>query len=109
MAMNVDWSRFPTLDEMWSLYVKERHPSPPPQFEAMRRYAEDARQGLWPDRVKPEQAIQAVYLALAQDFLLSNPPRREQFLIDVFAFFDSIAAKLIAGAKLLDEPLIDAA
>ncbi|HVK63084.1 MAG TPA: caspase family protein [Polyangium sp.] len=100
---------FPHLDEVWSLYLlacKRRGEALPPAWEAMCRYAGDVRQGLWPDRVPPEHAVQAVYLALAQHHLLEDPPRRETFLDDALAFCAIIGKKLAAGARLYDDDLV---
>ena len=99
---------FPTLDELWTLYLlaaREAGRQLPASFEAMAQYAEDARQGHWPDRVPPEQAVQALYLVIAQQYLLSRPPDRTRFLADAFRLCDLVARKLCEGARLLDDPL----
>ncbi|MHB8879378.1 MAG: hypothetical protein ACYC8T_37260, partial [Myxococcaceae bacterium] len=104
----IELAFFPTLDELWTLYLlacREAGGALPPSYEAMCQYCEDARQGLWPDRVKPEQAVQALYLALAQGSLLAAPPRRERFLEEAFRFCDAVARHLEAGRRLLDDPL----
>ena len=100
---------FPALDEAWALYLlacKRRGEEIPAAWEAMCRYAGDVRQGLWPDRVEPEHAVQAVYLALAQHHLLEDPPRREAFLDDALSFCAIVGKKLAAGARLYDDDLV---
>lgn len=100
---------FPALDEIWALYLlahKQRKEEIPASWEALCRYAADVRQGLWPDRVAPDHAVQAVYLAIAQQHLLNDPPHREAFLSEVFGFCTIIADKLAAGARLYDDDLI---
>lgn len=100
---------FPALDELWALYLlaqQQRKEEIPASLEALCRYAGDVRQGLWPDRVAPEHAVQAVYLAIAQQHLLNDPPQRDAFLSEVFAFCTIIADKLAAGARLYDDDLI---
>lgn len=100
---------FPALDEVWALYLltqRQRNQDLPAAWEALCRYAGDVRQGLWPDRVAPEHAVQAVYLAIAQQHLLNDPPRRDEFLSEVFGFCAIVADKLAAGARLYDDDLI---
>lgn len=100
---------FPALDEVWALYLlecKQRGQTIPAAWEAMCRYAGDVRQGLWPDRVAPEHAVQAVYLALAQHHLLDDTPRRDEFIDEALAFCAIIADKLAAGARLYDDDLV---
>ena len=98
----------PTLDEAWTLWLfvtAESQPQLSPQLEAMCRYVEDSRQGRWTDRVPLEASVQAVYLALAQDALLGakNPAR---FLEETWALFGAVAAHLLAGKPLLDDPFL---
>jgi hypothetical protein len=100
---------FPHLDEIWSLFLlvrKQRGEEIPAAWEAMCRYAGDVRQGLWPDRVSPERAVQAVYLAMAQHHLLEAPPRREAFVEEALALAGRIGEKLAAGARLYDDDLV---
>jgi len=100
---------FPALDEIWALYLlahKQRSQDIPASWEALCRYAGDVRQGLWPDRVAPEHAVQAVYLAIAQQHLLNDPPRRDEFLTEVFGFCTIVADKLTAGGRLYDDDFI---
>jgi len=100
---------FPHLDEAWALYLiaqKRAGKALPASWEAMCRYAGDVRQGLWPDRVSPEHAVQAVYLAMAQHHLLEDPPRREAFVEDALALCAIVADKLETGARLYDDDLV---
>ncbi|UQA60720.1 caspase family protein [Polyangium aurulentum] len=100
---------FPHLDEVWTLYMlacKERGEALPAAWEAMCRYVADVRQGLWPDRVEPEHAVQAVYLAMAQHFLLQDPPRRDGFIDEALALCAHVGGRLAAGARLLDDDLL---
>lgn len=100
---------FPALDEIWALYLlgqKQCGKELPATWEAMCRYAGDVRQGLWPDRVTPEHAVQAVYLAIAQQHLLNDPPKRDEFLTDALAFCALVGDKLAKGARLYDDDLV---
>lgn len=103
---------FPALDEIWALFLlvhkaRAREVSEfPATWEAMCRYAGDVRQGLWPDRVAPEHAVQAVYLAIAQHHLLNDPPKRDEFIHETLAFCAIIGDKLAAGARLYDDDLV---
>ena len=103
---------FPALDEVWALFLlvhkaREREVAEfPAAWEAMCRYAGDVRQGLWPDRVAPEHAVQAVYLAIAQHHLLNDPPKRDEFIHEALAFCAIIGDKLTAGARLYDDDLV---
>lgn len=100
---------FPALDEIWALYLlahKQRGQDVPAAWEAMCRYAGDVRQGLWPDRVAPEHAVQAVYLALAQHHLLNDPPKRDEFISEALALCCIVGDKLAKGARLYDDDLV---
>lgn len=100
---------FPTLDEIWALFLlleKRQGRELPPAWEAMCRYAGDVRQGLWPDRVAPEHAVQAVYLAIAQQHLLNDPPKRDDFLTEVLGFCRIVGDALATGARLYDDDLV---
>ncbi|HRI67169.1 MAG TPA: caspase family protein [Polyangium sp.] len=100
---------FPALDEIWALFLlaeKRRGRVFPAAWEAVCRYAGDVRQGLWPDRVAPEHAVQAVYLAIAQQHLLNDPPKRDDFLSEVLAFCRVVADELERGARLYDDDLV---
>ncbi len=100
---------FPALDEIWALFLlaeKRRGRDFPAAWEAACRYAGDVRQGLWPDRVAPEHAVQAVYLAIAQQHLLNDPPKRDDFLSEVLAFCRVVADELERGARLYDDDLV---
>jgi hypothetical protein len=100
---------FPALDEIWALHLlvhKQRGVDFPTEWEAMCRYVGDVRQGLWPDRVSPEHAVQAVYLAIAQHHLLEDPPRRDEFIHEALAFCSIVGDKLTAGARLYDDDLV---
>jgi hypothetical protein len=99
----------PALDEVWTLAMwirRERGEDLPPAWEAMARYASDVRQGLFPDRVPPEHAVQSVYLALAQETLLGVKPDRDRFLEEALALCDHIGRRLEEGARLLDDDLL---
>lgn len=97
----------PTLDEAWTLFLFLKAEQGPidPRLEAMCRYAEDARQGRWTDRVGVEASVQAVYLALAQDALLAAKSAA-RFFEEAWALFEAVAAHLAAGKSLLDEPFV---
>lgn len=93
---------FPSFDEAWLIYLLSLK-EVPPQLEAVCHYAEDVRQGRWTDRVPPEQAVQALYLALAQATL----PDRELYLSEARAFFDVVAknaATLTSAPAFANEP-----
>ena len=98
---------FPTLDEAWTLWLFLKAEKGPvdPRLEAMCRYAEDARQGRWTDRIPVEATVQAVYLALAQEALI-GAKSTARFLEEAWALFDAVAAQLEAGRPLLDEPFL---
>ncbi len=99
---------FPTLDEAWLWYlagVACAEKPLAPALEAMCVYAEDVRQGRWPDRVAPELAVQSVYLALAQENLL-GARQQGAFERDARALFDAVARHLEAGRSLLDAPAV---
>lgn len=72
----------PTLDDVWTLYPVaattdgRRHSS----WESMVSYCADVRQGFWPDRIPPESAVQAIYRAIVQSCLLSEPRQEAVFL-----------------------------
>ncbi len=95
---------FPTLDEAWCWYLMGL-PEVSPSLEAVCLYAEDVRQGRWPDRVSPEFTVQGVFLALAQETLL-NQGARSSFEDDVTTLFDAVRAHVEAGRPLLDEPFL---
>lgn len=105
-------SAFPTLDEalLVALFARAARAEPlGPQWEELARYAADARQGLMPDRVAPERAVQSVYLAIAQEALLADPPARATFVDDALALFEHVARRLAEGARLLDDDLFTSA
>ncbi|MBE2251535.1 MAG: caspase family protein [Myxococcus sp.] len=95
---------FPTLDDAWRWYLMGL-PDVPASLEAVCLYAEDVRQGRWPDRVAPEFTLQGVFLALAQDTLL-NHADRTAFEREVGTLFDAVRAQVEAGRSLLDEPFL---
>lgn len=100
--------RVPTLDEAWLWYLvdRERRGQPlPPSLEAMCVYAEDVRQGRWLERVAPEQALQSLYLALAQDALV-GAKSPERFEAEARALFEAVVAQLASGGTLLDAPFL---
>jgi hypothetical protein len=105
-SLTVRLEPFPTLDDVWTLFMWTRAERPA-AWEAMCRYAADVRQGYWPDRVKPELAVQSVYLAIAQHHLLAEPPDRERFLAEALALCATVARKLEAGGRLLDDAILD--
>ncbi|MBI5543618.1 MAG: caspase family protein [Deltaproteobacteria bacterium] len=99
---------FPTLDETWALYLwaaLAAGRSLPPALEAVAQYAEDVRQGHWPDHVPPEQSVQALFQVIAQQHLLVRPPDRRAFLREALRLCDLVARRLVGGARLLDDPL----
>ncbi|HLM71664.1 MAG TPA: hypothetical protein VK459_03195, partial [Polyangiaceae bacterium] len=99
----------PALDEVWTLAMwarRERGEELPAAWEAMGRYASDVRQGLFPDRVSPEHAVQSVYLALAQETLLGVKPDRDRFLEEALGLCEHIGRRLEEGARLLDDDLL---
>lgn len=98
---------FPTLDDALSWYLMGLE-QVPPVLEALCHYAEDVRQGRWPDRVEPRFSVQGVYLALAQETLLVRRDRAA-FEHEVSALFDTVRAHLEAGHGLLDEPFLKTA
>lgn len=101
---------FPTLDDawLWFLASRARDGQPlPASLEAMCLYAEDVRQGRWPDRVPSDFAVQSVYLALAQEHLLGGS--RERFEAEARVFFELVVAHLKKGGTLVDEPFLKGA
>src|SRR5689334_12538857 len=54
---------YPTFGDALIVYLASLGPELDPKLEALCHYAEDVRQGRWTDRVEPEQAAQAIYLA----------------------------------------------
>ncbi len=102
--LSVTLADFPTLDEAllhWLLARANR----PAALEALCVYAEDVRQGRWPDRVAPEFAVQSVYLAIAQEQLL-GAKQRDAFLRDVAVLFEAALAQLELGGGLLEQPFL---
>lgn len=95
---------FPTLDEAWCWYLMGLA-EVSPALEAVCLYAEDVRQGRWPDRVSPEFTVQGVFLALAQETLL-NHEDRPAFEHEATVLFDAVRAHVAAGRPLLDEPFL---
>lgn len=95
---------FPTLDEALCWYLMGLA-SVPASLEAACHYAEDVRQGRWPDRVPPEFTLQGIYLALAQETLLARADRAA-FEREVALLFDAVRTNLEAGVPLLDEPFL---
>lgn len=95
---------FPTLDEAWCWYLMGLA-EVSPALEAVCLYAEDVRQGRWPDRVSPEFTVQGVFLALAQETLL-NHEDRPAFEHEATVLFDAVRAHVEAGRPLLDEPFL---
>lgn len=95
---------FPTLDDalLWYLQGLQHVPA---TLEAACHYAEDVRQGRWPDRVETPFTVQGIYLALAQDTLLARQDRTA-FEREVTVLFDALRAHLEAGRPLLDEPFL---
>lgn len=100
---------FPTLDDAWLWFLLERSRAGElsESLSAMCVYAEDVRQGRWPDRVPSEVAVQSVYLALAQEHLAGGS--RERFLEEARGCFELIAAHLEKGGSLIDDPFLKAA
>ncbi len=106
-AQRFQLDELPTFDEaltLW-LFVRAEAGPVPAAVEALCRYAEDVRQGRWPETIGVEWSPQAVYLAMAQETLLGvRQPAR--FLEDAFALFDALAARAEAGKGLGDEPYL---
>lgn len=99
---------FPALDEIWTAWMiawRAQHDALPAAWEAMCHYCADVRGGLWPDRVDPAVAVQSIYLAIAQHWLVRDPPDRARFLDEAFALCRHVAGRLEAGARLLDDDL----
>ncbi len=94
----------PTLDELWTVYLFMADLMPP-ELEAVCRYTEDVRQGRWVDRVPPEHAFQAVYLALAHD-LKERLHTHQMFLDEAFSLFDYVATRVVEGDSLIDMPVL---
>jgi hypothetical protein len=99
---------FPGLDDLLTLYAWARREagSEVPHFEVLARYAEDVRQGRWPDGSPVERAVQAVYLTMAQHLLLRTSPDRLAFVADAFALLDHLVGRLVAGDRLPDDDLV---
>ncbi|MFT3836064.1 MAG: caspase family protein [Myxococcaceae bacterium] len=97
----------PTFDDALTLWLYVRAEAGPlhASTEALCRYADDVRQGRWPETVAVEHSPQALYLALAQETLLANQ-QPQRFLDDAFALFDRLAEKSAAGARLTTEPVL---
>ncbi|MEW6431971.1 MAG: caspase family protein [Myxococcota bacterium] len=109
-AQSAELPDFPTLDDawLWFLVGRERAGAPLPEtLSAMCVYAEDVRQGRWPDRVPPEFALQSVYLALAQEHLVGGS--REKFQEEARALFELVVAHLEKGGSLIDDAFLKAA
>jgi hypothetical protein len=101
---------FPTLDDTWLWFLVSRAKagqSLPPSLEAMCLYAEDVRQGRWPDRVPSEFAVQSVYLALAQEHLVGGS--RERFESEADTFCELIVGHLEKGGSLIDDVFLKSA
>lgn len=96
---------FPTFDEAWLLYLLFREQLTA-ELEAISHYAEDVRQGRWTDRLEPEHAVQAIYLALAQEHLVQHPDKA-RYLAEVEAFFDVVTKAVFAGASLTSSPVFE--
>lgn len=103
-AVRRELPAFPTFDDAWRWYLQGLE-TIAPSLEAVCRYAEDVRQGRWPDRVEPCFALQGVYLALAQETLLQREDR-PRFEREVSALFDAVRAQVERGGSLLDEPFL---
>jgi hypothetical protein len=102
---------FPAFDDvvtLWALARSERGVEAT-GLDALARYAEDVRQGRWPDAQPVDRAVQAVYLALAQHHLLREAPERARFVEEAFAFLDHLASRLAEGARLADDDLVSGA
>lgn len=99
----------PTFDDALTLWLYARAEAGPlhPSVEALCRYADDVRQGRWPETVNVEHSPQAIYLALAQETLLGNH-QPQRFLEDAFALFDQLATRAAAGASITAEPVLAA-
>lgn len=95
---------FPIFDEAWLWYLQGLA-TIAPALETVCLYAEDVRQGRWPDRVEPQFSAQGVYLALAQEMLL-NHGDRPGFEREVTVLFDALRGHVEAGKSLLDEPVL---
>ncbi|MBL8940950.1 MAG: caspase family protein [Archangium sp.] len=95
---------FPSFDDAWLWYLQGLA-TVSPSLEAICLYAEDVRQGRWPDRVEPQFSAQGVYLALAQETLL-NHADRSSFEREVTVLFDALRMHVEAGRSLLDEPVL---
>ncbi len=100
----------PTLDDVWTLYLVaattdgRRHSS----WESMVSYCADVRQGFWPDRIPPESAVQAIYRAIVQSCLLSEPRQEAVFLESAWLLCRRVAEALERGANPLTEAVLDA-
>jgi hypothetical protein len=103
-GLTVTLPDFPSLDEALLHWLLARS-AWPSALEALCLYAEDVRQGRWPDRVAPESCVQSVYLAIAQEQLI-GAKSRDGFLRDVTVLFDAAAAHLEKGSSLVDEPFV---
>lgn len=101
---------FPIFDEMWTAYriwhESEGSTSQQPEWATITRYATDARQGFWTDRVLPELAPQAVYLAVAQHHLVDGVRNERRFIEAAFDFFDRMVAVVSGGGSLTDSPWV---
>ncbi|HUS26861.1 MAG TPA: serine protease [Kofleriaceae bacterium] len=110
-ATTIDIPQIPVLDDIWCLYMlaaRERGEAKHSGWDAMSHYVEDVRRGYWPDRVKPEQAVQAVFSAIVHEHLAGATPTRDEFLADALELCRHVDAKLACGADLLDSDVTDA-
>ena len=108
-GLTIALPEIPTLDDAWTLYLlAARHQLPriPRSWEPLCHYAQNARQGLWTDRIPVEHSIQAVYLVMAQRHLQHRMPAREAFLKETFRLFDVATRGLEEGRNFLDERLL---
>lgn len=100
---------FPIFDEMWTAYRiwhESELGTSRPEWATITRYATDARQGFWTDRVPPELAPQAVYLAVAQHHLVDGVRSERRFIEAAFDFFDRMVAVVSGGGSLTDSPWV---
>lgn len=101
---------YPTLDDVWTLYMLaacERDEAlcheRPKSWEAICHYAEQVRQGFVPETIAPERSVQAVLRSISAATL---PKGNSKFVDDALYLCELVAAKVAAGAKLLEEDLV---
>lgn len=101
---------FPTLDDVWTLFMLARtetdasvREARPAHWEAVCHYAEQVRQGLVPERVAPERSVQAVLRSISASLLPGDP---KAFVAEALRLCALVDGKTAGGARVLDDDLV---